>query len=116
MMQQLSEEVRTSETSIAGDEILNLIYDVIDELNETLPENQRLAKSPETLLFGGGANLESLGLVRLVLLLEQKVQDDLGRTVTLVDEKAMSQSRSPFRTVAALADYVATLLGQESDA
>jgi D-alanine--poly(phosphoribitol) ligase subunit 2 len=114
-VENLSEAVQTSQTSIVGDDVLNIIYDVIDELNETLPEGQRLAKSPDTLLFGGGANLESLGLVRLVLLLEQKVQDDMGRTVTLVNEKAMSQSRSPFRTVAALADYVAVVLGQESD-
>ncbi len=114
-MQNVSEAMPTTQTSIAEDVILNIIYDVIDELNETLPEGQRLAKSPDTLLFGGGANLESLGLVRLVLLLEQKVQDSLGRVVTLVDEKAMSQSRSPFRTVGSLADYVGGLLGQESD-
>ena len=114
-MQNVSEAMQTSQTSIVGDDILNIIYDVIDELNETLPEGQRLTKSPDTLLFGGGANLESLGLVRLVLLLEQKVQDSIDRVVTLVDEKAMSQSRSPFRTVAALADYVAMLLGQETD-
>ena len=114
-MQSFSEEMQASPTVAAPEDILNTIYEVIDELNETLPEGQTLLKSPDTLLFGGGANLESLGLVRLVLLVEQKILDQMGRVVTLVDEKAMSQTRSPFRTVGSLADYVAGLLGQDSD-
>jgi hypothetical protein len=114
-MKDSGEVMQVTPTCAPREDLLSKIYEVIDELNETLPEGQRLTKSPGTLLFGGGANLESLGLVRLVMLVEQKVLDETGRIVTLVDEKAMSQSRSPFRTVGTLADYLVVLLGEESD-
>lgn len=97
------------------DRVLTLLYAAMDELNEILSESQQLEKSPDTLLFGGGANLDSLGLVRLVMLVEQKILDEMDRIVTLVDEKAMSQSKSPFRTVGAMADYITVLLEEESD-
>ena len=43
---------------------------------------------------------------------EQAVEDELGASVTLADEKAMSQSTSPFRTVGTLAAYVWRQLGE----
>lgn len=60
---------------------------------------------PETRLFGLGGVLDSLGLVSVVVELEQRLSDLEGREVSLMNDRAMSQSRSPFRTVRTLADY-----------
>jgi len=60
----------------------------------------------DTRLYGEGAALDSMGLVSLVLGVEERVSDELGTDVTLMDERALSQERSPFRTVGSLADYV----------
>ncbi|HYK40847.1 MAG TPA: acyl carrier protein [Thermoanaerobaculia bacterium] len=64
----------------------------------------------ETALFGPSGALDSLGLVSVLVELEQKVADRLGRTVSLMDDRAMSQASSPFRTVGSLADYLGAQL------
>jgi acyl carrier protein len=68
----------------------------------------------ETVLFGLGGELDSLGLVNLVISLEERISDELGVQIALTDERAMSQEHSPFRTVTVLANYISQLLdGQE---
>jgi len=94
--------------------VLESIFAVIDATNAELPGNRRLQKSAETILFGQGAALDSLGLVSFVLAMEQKIARDFGIALSLTDERAMSQQRSPFRTIGTLADYIGQLL-QRSD-
>ena len=96
-----------------AEKVLNLIYDAIDEVNQQLPPGQPLEKSPETVLFGKSSRLDSLGLVNLVVGIEQRVGDEFGVAVMLANEKAFSQKSSPFRTVGALAEYVETLLKEK---
>jgi acyl carrier protein len=90
--------------------ILQAIYNAIDEINEQLPKGKALDKSLETVLFGKSGQLDSLGLVSLIVAVEQNIEDDFGVSITLADERAMSQQNSPFKTVTTLSDYVALLL------
>ena len=57
-------------------------------------------------LIGKDAGLDSLGLVNLIVLVEEKIQQGFGVGITLVDERAMSQSKSPFRTLGSLSELV----------
>lgn len=91
--------------------ITNSIYAVIDETNGDLPPGQQLEKSPETILFGAKGRLDSMGLVNFIVGVEQRIEEDFQKPVSLTDEKAMSQRNSPFRTVGTLVDYIAELLG-----
>ncbi len=92
------------------DKILELIYSSIDELNEqSEPENQ-LTKTETTVIFGKDSNIDSLGLVNLVVTLEQAINDEFNVEISLADEKAMSQENSPFNTVSTLANYIEDLL------
>lgn len=68
------------------------------------------ASSAETVLYGPGSTLDSMGLVTLLVDIEQRVEETLGRPVSLMDEQALSQSRSPFRTVSSLAEYIEGVL------
>lgn len=61
----------------------------------------------DTALFGPTGLLDSVGLVSLVLAIEQDISDLLGVSVSLADEKALSQRHSPFRTIGTLVDYAA---------
>ena len=61
----------------------------------------------QTRLFGETAALDSIGLVTLIVDLEEDIRVATGKTVTLADEKAMSRLTSPFRRVDLLAEYVA---------
>lgn len=85
--------------------VLDLILEVIEELNLEREPEDRVEKSANAVLFGSGSNLDSLGLVGLIVATEQKIDDRFGVAITLADEKAMSLKNSPFRTVRTLADY-----------
>ena len=93
--------------------VLELMQRAVDELNEQRPPDAQISKTPDTVLFGKGGQLDSLGLVNLTVAIEERLADDLEIDVTIADEKAMSQSRSPFRTLDALADYVLSLVSDE---
>jgi len=94
-------------------EVTGVLFDAIDEVNALLPPEQQLEKSVDTVLFGGSGKLDSLGLVTFIVAAEQKISETLGHSVTLADEKAMSQKNSPFRTIGTLTDYIAMLLSAE---
>jgi len=88
------------------DKVVAAINSAIDDLNEVLEPDERLAKSAQVALIGQDARLDSLGLVNLIVLVEEKIQQQFGVGITLVDERAMSQSKSPFRTLGTLAEFV----------
>jgi acyl carrier protein len=64
----------------------------------------------DTPLFGESGILDSLALVALIVLCEQSVEDNLGITISLADERALSQRRSPFATIGSMAEYVSSRL------
>lgn len=90
---------------------------VIESLKNVLeeseaPESGNLTR--DTKLLGHNAVLDSLGLVTLLVDLEQRLEEDYDVTITLADERAMSQKSSPFRTVQSLSDYIHMLLQENS--
>jgi hypothetical protein len=94
------------------DEIVREIYTAIDRANELRdPENQ-LVCAEGTALYGSGGNLDSLGLVSLILDVEVAVNERAGTDLVLADEHAMSQRRNPFCSVQSLADYISSRLAE----
>ena len=96
----------------AGQPVVDAINSAVDDLNEILDADERLGKSPDEALIGKNAKLDSLGLVNLIVLVEEKIQQKFGVGITLVDERAMSQSKSPFRTLGSLAEFVEEQLNE----
>lgn len=92
--------------------MIDLIYEAIDELNETL--DTPIEKSDCTQLFGSDSRLDSMGLVSLIVTVERLIDEKYGKTVTLASEKAFSRSSSPFRTVQTLSEYISELLAEEN--
>ncbi len=108
-MSTLSEN--TVQRSIVVELIVTSAQDVLmmkDGMDAALPEINE-----ETRLIGQNAILDSLGLVSLIVEVEQHVADDLGVTLILADERAMSQKRSPFRSIGSLADYICDLVAEQ---
>jgi hypothetical protein len=75
---------------------------ILETLPATAEENPKI--------FGAGAALDSLGLVNFLADLEYRIAEEFEREVVLASEQAMSRSRSPFRDVAALTEYIVELL------
>ena len=67
---------------------------------------------PDTSLFGPGSPLDSLGLVSLLAIVEERIQTSQKKEIVLASEAVFSRAHSPFRTVGALADFVAELLAE----
>ena len=93
-------------------EIAEIILAALREVKEQMGKNGHFEVSSKTRLYGRGSDLDSLGLVQLVVDVEEKVGERFGVPVTLTDERAMSQEHSPFRTTESLTDYVTDLLMQ----
>lgn len=102
-------------TQVSIERITRALFRSIDELNDLLPADRRLEKSPQTVLFASGGNLSSLELVNLIVAAEQNIEDEFGLPIVLADEKAMSQKNSPFKTVAGFVSYISLCL-EESGA
>jgi acyl carrier protein len=92
------------------DTVAHTIFSVIDEVNEQQPDDAQLEKSFDTTLFGPDGTLDSMGLVNLIVTVEQRIDDVFDVPISVSDERAMSQRNSPFRTVGTLVDYVSMLL------
>ena len=96
-------------------QIIKIIYDAIDELNNELDDEFKLVKSEKTALFGKSSSLDSLGLINLVVAVEQNIEDEFDVTITLADERAMSQEKSPFMNIGSLVEYIGILLNEKLD-
>lgn len=82
---------------------------VLESLQEVLVQGGAApleGVSEDTVLVGPDAVLDSLGVVQLIVEVEQRVEAAHSISVTLANDKAMSQRNSPFRTVGVLADHV----------
>ena len=96
------------------EKIQQLIFEVIDENNTQVPEDEQLEKSIDSVLSGESGKLNSLGLVNFIVAIEQKIGEQFDTTITLADEKALSQRNSPFRSVGTLVDYILQLLKENA--
>lgn len=81
---------------------------VVAGLNDVLAmtNGDASAVGEDTHLIGHNALLDSMGLVTLIVEVEQRLEEELDVALILADERAMSQKNSPFRSVASLADYI----------
>lgn len=93
---------------------LMAVLEAVAEYNEQLDAGHKLDPTPETRLLGKSSKLDSFGLVNLIIVVEEKLHDKFDRSITLADERAMSQEHSPFRSVQSLADYAYTLLSENT--
>lgn len=89
--------------------IIATVLEAVEQANRSRVPEQQLQTSPEAALFGAPSPLDSLGLVALLIDIEEAFERQ-GHPIVLSDERALSQSRSPFRNVSSLADYIQQLI------
>ena len=95
--------------------ITQMLFRVIDELNQMRPPGDQLAKDMEAPLSGDAGRLDSAGLINLIALTEQKVAEDLGRPIMLTDEHTLSQVDRVFGTLGSLADYISLQINESKN-
>jgi len=86
--------------------ITQMLFSVLDELNQLRPPDEHLVKDLATPLFGDSAKLDSAGLINLIAVTEIQTASELGRSILLTDDRTLSQVNEVFRTLGTLADYI----------
>jgi hypothetical protein len=92
-------------------ELQAVVLESIAQLNRSRTPGEQLEVSPTAPIFGNASPLDSLGLVALLIEIEERLADR-GMTITLANERAMSRARSPFRDVPTLLTYLEEVVAQ----
>ncbi len=94
--------------------IIQTIYAAIDEVNKMRPEKQQLDKSTDTIILDSSlGKLDSLGLLNLTVITEEKIEAEFGIAISLTNENALLQGASIFKTIGMLADYISSILEEK---
>lgn len=98
------------------DKITAAVFQAIDDLNLQLPAESRVQKSLDAVLYGRDGGLDSLGLMSLIVSVEQCVEREFDILINLADENVVMRDGNPLHTVGSLTDYIAELLEKTSRA
>lgn len=94
------------------EQVEQLILTALHAVNEEMDEGSKVAVSPQTILFGPEAELDSLSLVSVIVDIETALNTDYNFEVSLTDDRAMTREISPFTDVPALKAYILELTGE----
>lgn len=87
-------------------DIQTLVIENVRRLAQDFEIKNLAEVTADTRLYGEGGPLDSMALVNLVADLEDAVAEKYSHSISLADESAMSAKRSPFRSVASLAEAI----------
>ena len=93
---------------LTDEAILGVVLQAMRTTNLSRTAESQLSVAPDAAIFGPASPLDSLGLLTLLLDIEEDLQA-AGAAVRLSDDRAMSQTRSPFRSVDSLVTYIARI-------
>jgi D-alanine--poly(phosphoribitol) ligase subunit 2 len=94
-------------------EISEALREAVGEYNAGIGEGaDPLEFGPKTALIGGSTTIDSFGLVTLIMAFEQAIEDRLGLSVELADDRALHQEKSPYRSLGTLEAYATDLIEQ----
>ena len=91
------------------DDIEAIVVGAVEMTNMAREPDQQLDTSKDAILYGPGSSLDSLGLVGLIIDVEEAFQD-AGIEISLNNDSAMSQTKSPFQSIRSLVDYIASIV------
>jgi len=94
---------------VATAELQEIVLAAMTAANLNRSDDAQMTIGPAAPIFGPGSPLDSLGLVSLLMDIEDGLAQ-LGVTLTLSDARAMSRKRSPFRDVPELVAFMTELL------
>jgi hypothetical protein len=87
-------------------QVLTVLLGALATINAAKPPEERFVPAADTPLVGHRAVLTSLELVTFILEAETQLAEEFGLHITLTDDRAFSQAKSPFRRPSALSEYI----------
>ena len=90
--------------------VIEVIYLAIDEVNKYAEEDVKLKKEVDQPLFTKNGPLDSMGLVNLVITLEELIETQFGKSLQFMQMDFLNSDKNPMESVGALADYLCEVL------
>ena len=104
-------KVKPNRSAIA-EKVLMVVNSVIDEINHQLPKKRRLDKNEDTVIYRNAKdrNLDSLGIVNLIVETEQKLFEEFELEINLTNQQIITENRNPLSTIKSFTDFVTEVL------
>jgi acyl carrier protein len=90
-------------------QIIQAIYDAIDDVNRSLEPELMLERSPDTVLLGDG-KIDSLQFLNFTVAIEESIERMFKKTISVIEAALLGAESDPL-TVSALANRIENLLG-----
>ena len=97
------------------EKVVKIVIDQVEQLMDTLPEEQKYEVNKDTKLFGNNSNIDSLSLVSIIVDLEMLFSDEHGFDISLTDDRAMTREISPFDSVSSLVDFIFEIINEKQN-
>lgn len=86
---------------------------VISTFKQVLADSEKTFEgepAADTMIMGPDSPFDSVDLVTFIVALEQILEDDWDISVILADDRAMSQTESPFKSIGSISNYIELLI------
>jgi acyl carrier protein len=90
-----------------------IVIQALELSNQSRSDDTQIPLLDTTILFGQNGHLDSMALVALLMDIEDAFQEQ-GIDISLSDEKAMSLSRSPFKDIPSITQYVHDVIAAQT--
>ncbi|MEP1446580.1 MAG: hypothetical protein ABJK37_10770 [Paraglaciecola sp.] len=90
-----------------------IVIQALELTNQSRSDDTQIPLTDTTVLFGQDGHLDSMALVALLMDIEDALQEQ-SIDVSLSDEKAMSLSRSPFKDIPSITQYIYDVIAAQA--
>lgn len=97
------------------EKVVKIVIYQVEQLRDTLTEEQKFEVNKDTKLFGNNSNIDSLSLVSIIVDLEMLFSDEHGFDISLTDDRAMTREISPFDSVSSLVDFIFEIINEKQN-
>jgi acyl carrier protein len=98
------------------EEIVKIVFESLNVINSMRSRNQgKLPLDEETRLLGENSKLDSLGLVTLLIDIEQRLVEKYSLSVDLLEEQTASSEKKYLSSVKTLIDYIFIIAQRENN-
>lgn len=96
----------------ARERLTQAVFRAVEQVNRARPPQRRLVRSLTSVLIGSESVVDSLGLVNLIVAVEEQIEDEFGIAITLADERARARAENPLATLGSLVRYLEELMAE----
>ena len=90
-----------------------IVIQALELSNQSRSDDTQIPLSDTSILFGLNGHLDSMALVAMLMDIEDAFQEQ-GIDISLSDEKAMSLSRSPFKDIPSMTQYIHDVIAAQA--